>query len=268
MVDRQVEAADGTVIGWEESGCGRVVVLVHGGAVDARSWGLVRRLLPGSFRTVAVDRRGRRRSGRGEDATHTLDVEADDLLAVASALGGHVVVAAHSIGATIALEAMRRSAGLIAGAVLYEPPHPGAPSWQGQPPDMRAAIDDGRHDDALVIFLRDVVELTAGEIEAFRSSPGWARSVSLMWTLRREGASLRALDPDFSRYHDIRVPVELLVGGRTARHLVEVIEALARVLPDARVTALPGQGHGALLSAPQLVADAISTFCRRLDPGG
>jgi pimeloyl-ACP methyl ester carboxylesterase len=211
-----------------------------------------------------MDRRGRRLSGKGDDSGHSIDVEADDVLSVAQALGGHVVVAAHSIGATITLEALRRCGDLIAAAVLYEPPHPGAPSWQGQPPRMQAAMSEGRYEDALVIFLREVANRTAEEVALFRSSPLWQRAVDLVWTMRREGESARALDPDFARYAQISVPVELLVGERTARHLVEAAERLNRVLPNSHVTELPGQGHGALVAAPHLVAGAISDFIGRL----
>jgi pimeloyl-ACP methyl ester carboxylesterase len=237
---------------------------VHGAASDARSWALVRGLLRDGLRIAAMDRRGRGLSGKGDDAGHSLDVEADDVLSVAQALGGRVVVAAHSIGATITLEALRRSGDLIAGAVLYEPPHPGAPSWQGQPPHMQAAIREGRYEDALVIFLRDVTRLTAEEVVLFRSSRPWQRAVDLGWTLRREGESVQTLDPDFARYAQISVPVELLVGERTARHLVEATERLNRVLPNSHVTELPGQGHGALVTAPHLVAGAINDFIGRL----
>ena len=37
-----------------------------------------------------------------------------------------------------------------------------------------------------------------------------------------------------------------------------------RVIPNSHVTELPGQGHGALVGAPHLVADAINDFIGRL----
>ena len=85
--------------------------------------------------------------------------------------------------------------------------------------------------------------------------------------MSRESGSLYALDADVDRYASVDVPVRLLVGDRTAVHHRQAVDALARVIPDARVTVLEGQGHGALLQAPQLVADAIIDFLADL-PGG
>jgi pimeloyl-ACP methyl ester carboxylesterase len=94
----ETTSLDGTVIGWDESGSGTPVLLVHGGAWDSGVWspvraccrkdcGLQRWIVEGAVEVVV-----------GGDV-HSLDVEADDVLSVAEALGGGVVVVAHSIGA-------------------------------------------------------------------------------------------------------------------------------------------------------------------------
>ena len=36
---------------------------------------------------------------------------------------------------------------------------------------MNAALQDGRHDEALEAFLRDLVKLSPEELEAYRASP-------------------------------------------------------------------------------------------------
>lgn len=36
--------------------------------------------------------------------------------------------------------------------------------------------------------------------------------------------------------------------------------ALAACLPDARVVQLPGQGHNAMITAPELLANAVLSF--------
>lgn len=63
-----------------------------------------------------------------------------------------MVVVAHSIAATITLQALRRQDGVIAGAVLYEPPLPGLPAGLGSSEAMSAALGDGRYEDALEAF--------------------------------------------------------------------------------------------------------------------
>ena len=238
------------------------MLLVHGGASDSSVWSLMRPLLPVGLRVAAMDRRGRGRSGHGGHV-HSLDAEADDVLSVAEALGGGVVVVGHSIGATIALQALRRSDGLIRAATLYEPPLPGM--TPETPAAMIEALDGGRDDDALTIFLSEVVRLSDREIAALRASPMWESRVALIWTMRRESQSLLSHDRDLSRYGVIDVPVQLLVGTHTAPHHTEAILALTTVLPDAESTVLEGQGHAALVQAPQLVAGAIADLLRRID---
>ena len=258
-------APDGTVIGWDESGSGRPVCLVHGGAADSAIWSGVRALLPDGLRVAAMDRRGRGRSGRGDDERYSLEVEADDILCVAEALGGGIVVVAHSIAATITLQALRRADGLITGAVLYEPPLPGMESGLGSAQAMLAALEEGRDEDALVAFMANMVRMPAEDIAAYQASPVWASRVSMIWTMRRESSALAALDPDVARYSIIPGPVRFLVGSRTASHQAEAVSALANVVPNAAITTLDNQGHGAIVLAPGLVASAISDFLREVD---
>ena len=260
-------ATDGVVIGWEEAGEGRPLLLVHPGVADARAWGLVRQQLPDGLRVAAMDRRGRGRSGRADDVAYSLDVEAGDVVGVAEALGGGVVVVAHSIAATITLQALRRRSPAFVGAVLYEPPLPGMPAGPESSDAMNAALRDGRHDDALEAFLGDLVKQSPEELEAYRASPMRGCSARADLADESRSGSLYALDADVDRYASVDVPVRLLVGDRTAVHHRQAVDALAQVIPDARVTVLEGQGHGALLQAPQLVADAIIDFLADL-PGG
>ena len=186
------------------------------------------------------------------------------MLSVAEALGGDVVVVAHSIGATIALQALRRNDGLIRAAALYEPPLPGIGTTDPSEA-MIEALDAGRDEEALTIFLRDLVRLSDGEVAASRASPMWPSRVALIWTMRREGQSLSSHDHDPSQYSEIDVPVQLLVGTNTAPHHTEAILALTQVIPDTETTVLEGQGHAALVQAPALVAGAITDLLRRID---
>jgi pimeloyl-ACP methyl ester carboxylesterase len=129
---------------------------------------------------------------------------------------------------------------------------------------MLAALKDGRYEDALVAFVRDMVKLAPDEIDAYRASPAWGIGVDLIWTMRREGLALSGLDADITQYSRIDRPIQLLVGPRTARHRSQAVSALAGVLPNAETTVLQGQGHGALMQAPDLVARAITDFLLRV----
>jgi pimeloyl-ACP methyl ester carboxylesterase len=123
---------------------------------------------------------------------------------------------------------------------------------------MLAALDQGRDEDALEIFLRDMVKLDPPDLEAARASPGWSHRVEIIWTMRRETSALAQLDPNIERYGSIDQPVELVVGDQTARHHTEAVDALQATLRRAHTRVLPGQGHGALLRGPQLIAATIN----------
>ena len=189
---------------------------------------------------------------------YSFEQEADDLLAVAHALGGNVILVGHSLGAVIGLQALRRAGSLLAGAILYEPPHTGTPAQMETSEAMLTALDEGRDEDALVAFFREVAKFAPADIESYRASPTWPTRVSVVWTMRRESDAFTALDPDLSRYADIRCPIELLVGETTATFQRQAVEALASVLPNARITTLEGQGHTAHVRAPHLIADAVA----------
>jgi pimeloyl-ACP methyl ester carboxylesterase len=257
-------STDGTVIGWDEAGEGQPVLFVHGAVANGAVWGGVRALLPEGIRVAAMDRRGRGQSGKAENVPYSFESEADDVLAVARALGGNVILVAHSLGAVIALQALRRAGNLIAGAILYEPPHTGTPSQMETSEAMLTALDEGRDEDALIAFFREVAKFAPADLDAYRASAAWPTRVGLVWTMRRETGALNALDPDLSRYSGIRQPIELLLGETTAEFQKQAIEALAPVLPNARVTVLEGQGHAAHVQAPHLIAGAVARMVSRL----
>ncbi|WP_238009730.1 alpha/beta hydrolase [Dactylosporangium sp. AC04546] len=56
----------------------------------------------------------------------------------------------------------------------------------------------------------------------------------------------------------------LLLGGeRSPAHLAERLDALTAAIPHAERVTLPGQGHGANLSAPSAVARVVAGFVSR-----
>jgi hypothetical protein len=55
------------------------------------------------------------------------------------------------------------------------------------------------------------------------------------------------------------MPVLLQIGSESPRDLYAT-DALAAVLPNARIEALAGQAHEGMTTAPALYADAITRF--------
>jgi pimeloyl-ACP methyl ester carboxylesterase len=118
---------------WGPPGDG--LVLVHGGAAHSRWWDHVAPLLaePAGRRVVALDLTGHGDSGRRPD--YTLDVWAEETLAVADAAGAGTrpVVVGHSMGGMVALVAAQRFGDRLAGAVAIDTP------VREQPPEDIAA---------------------------------------------------------------------------------------------------------------------------------
>ena len=114
----QIISQDGTQIGYERSGAGSPLVLVHGGTADHTRWAPVLPALNRHFSVYAIDRRGRGASG--DAAAYTLEREFEDVTAVIEAIGGPVDLLGHSFGAVCALAAATRTPG-VRRLVLYEP---------------------------------------------------------------------------------------------------------------------------------------------------
>ena len=64
---------------------------------------------------------------------------------------------------------------------------------------------------------------------------------------------------DAEHYRRLDLPVLLQVGSESPRHLY-VTDALAAVLPDARIGELPGQAHEGMTTAPEMYAGAVVSF--------
>jgi pimeloyl-ACP methyl ester carboxylesterase len=256
---RRVTSADGTSIALERVTEGpAVLITVPGGPNGRRAWAAVAAMLEGTHSCWLMDRRGKGDSG--DTAPYSLEREYEDLAAATDAFEEPVTVAGHSTGAVCALGAAARGARLDR-LVLYEPPWPHA-GWQpttAHADEMDELIAAGQVEGALERGLREV-GLPAATIEAMRGGPGWADRVALVHTWPREIRALAQVSPDLGPLRSIAAPVLLLDGTISPPHHRQATAAIAAALPNASVTELPGQGHTALVTAPDLIADAIRRF--------
>lgn len=65
---------------------------------------------------------------------------------------------------------------------------------------------------------------------------------------------------DAERFKTLNTPTLLLLGGASPAHVRAGTEALHRALPHSRVVELPGQGHVAMDSAPELFTGEVLKF--------
>jgi pimeloyl-ACP methyl ester carboxylesterase len=238
-------------------GGGPPLVLIHGGFSDhVTNWQRVKPLLQDRFTVYAVARRG-----RGETSPtrgHSVDDEIADVVAVLHSVGEPVFLLGHSYGALCTLGAAARCPTGIRKLVLYEPPHPSAITPKTLAPLERIA-ERGDWDTLVETFMLDVLQVPAGEVEQIKGTPLWR-----VWTADAEASlnDLRALSRyefDATHYRLLGRPVQLLIGTASPR-AIYVTDALAAVLPNARITELEGQAHEGMTTAPAQFVAAISKF--------
>jgi len=253
-----VRSKDGTSIGFIRLGTGPSLVIVHGSITTGDAYLQFANILAKEFTCYVMDRRGR---GRSEDAAdYTIEREYEDVQALLKVAGTGTHLFGHSFGAIIALGAALNSS--IGRLILYEPPLPiRGPVAGSMLETYRATVEENRLDDALAFGLEHFAGTSAEEIALIRSRPHWSRQVSLAPSWIRELEAIDNLGPDLDRYMNLNMPVLLLTGSRSKEYpLRAAAEALSTTLPHASLECLQGQGHSAHLRAPQMLADAVTSF--------
>ncbi len=252
-----VVSPDGTVIGYESVGDGAPLVLVHGSTGTRARWSSVTPTLAQRYTVHAMDRRGRGLS-TAEAEPYSLHREAEDVAAVAEAVGGDVYIVGHSYGALAVLEAA-----LITSAfrriMLYEPPVP-SPDLNVTSPGGLARIktmSDPR--EILEAFYRETLHLSDAAIKDLADREFSYLAGSIAHTAGRELAEVRAYRAT-ERLTAITVPVRLLLGTESAVYLRAATAAVAARIPGATIVALPGQGHQAIDYDPQQFVRALVEF--------
>ena len=254
-------AEDGTRLGAATSGAGDALVLVHGASSDARQWSRVEPLLATRFRVVAMDRRGRGLSGPLR-AGHSLEVEYADVAAMAGSIDGPVHLLGHSSGARFALQAALRVSNL-ASLILYEPPDPEVIS-DAVLESLDRLEGAGDRVGILRLFLLDILDNGEDAFDFIRERPIWPIMLDNALTLPAELRASRHYRLDLAPLADLGVPTLVLIGELSGPEVQSPARRIAGSLPDAAVVTLPGQGHGAMLSAPELFASEVARFVHGL----
>jgi pimeloyl-ACP methyl ester carboxylesterase len=250
---------DGTDVHARVNGRGPVLLVLHAARDDGSAWGRVADQLSDRFRVMRVQRRQHRLD---VDGPCSIRDEVADVRTIAAGTRAPIVLVGHSSGAVVALEAMVASPARFAGAVLYEPPVITGPLLGG---DALARAQNaylaGKPGRALAYFLRDIVRVR-------RVSARLVGAVTAAVPKRRayvrpqldDCAAIDELGERIDTYARIDLPVLLLGGSRSPRHLGERMDVLEQVLPKSKRVILRGQGHHANILAPKAVAAVIDRF--------
>jgi pimeloyl-ACP methyl ester carboxylesterase len=255
----QITSSDGTVIGFQRSGAGQPLLLVHGATADHRRWSPISPHFEQQFSVYAMDRRGR--GGSGDSPDYDLMREAEDVAAVVEAIGEPAFVLGHSYGAICSLEASLLT-DKVSRLILYEPPIPtGLPLYPpGALDQMQALIDSGELEAALEVFFREVVRMPEHELEVYRQLPMWSGRIQLAPTIPGELAFDRTYRFNVEKFASLQVPTMLLLGGDSPQSARQAVELVDSALPNSRVVILPGQQHIAMDIDPELFVREVLHF--------
>jgi pimeloyl-ACP methyl ester carboxylesterase len=163
-----VPGADDTSITVTEVGRGPAILLLHAGSSDGSSWAVIAAALSERFRVLRFDRFTYRLHPPpvGE---HAMKGEVADVLAIASAVDGPLLLVGHSSGAVVALQSALAAPSRFAGLLLYEPPLAVDEPLGGDAlRRARAALDAGDPDAAMAIHMRDIVGSSATLVRLMR----------------------------------------------------------------------------------------------------
>jgi pimeloyl-ACP methyl ester carboxylesterase len=258
-----VPRAGGELIGERWVGPGPVVVLLHEGVTDRRSWAGVAALLSRTATVVAYDRRAFGESAPGtEPFTHV-----EDLLAVLDQVAdGKAWVVGASAGGGVALDAALIAPDRVAGLVLFAPAVSGAPEPEFDDATRRLGE---LYDQAEAAGNKDELNRLEtwiwldgpGEQEGRVSGPARELALDMNEIIMRndvpEDAGASGVDA-WSRLGELTLPVTVACGDLDASYLVVRSRALAERLPRGRHRVLPGTAHMPFLEQPQLVAQVIA----------
>ncbi len=250
-----VRSDDGVAISVQKAGAGPALLLIHGSMLNGSiSWGAVLPKLAEGFTVYAMDRRGRAPSDDAKQ--YSITNEVDDIVRVIEAIGGPVIVLAHSYGALVSLDALDRLKN-VSHLILYEPPVTLQSAETDVIANLEGALDAGNREELVTIFLRDQVRVPPEMIARRKSSPIWPLVLEIAPTLPRESRAVITYRPSTERLSNWKTPTTMLLGSLTVGLLRDAAFFVRDAIPGCQMIVLEGQGHAANLDAPDFFAGKI-----------
>jgi pimeloyl-ACP methyl ester carboxylesterase len=223
-------------------------------------WDDVRDQLARHVRVITPDQRGFGRSPLPPDEGPSVDVLADDVLAMLDGLGlERVVLGGCSMGGYVAMAVLRKAAERVDRLVLVDT-RPDADDFDRRAGRLAAAA---RIEEEGMAFLPDTLLpglLAAGTpdrradlVSDLRAMIVAQPAQGVVWALR--AMAERPDSHDVLRAFDR--PALVVVGERDALSPPQVARQLAALLPAAELVEVPGAGHLTPVETPDEVATTI-----------
>jgi acyltransferase len=241
-----VVSPDGTSIAFERSGKGRPVVVVGGGLNDRATFATLAGQLSQNFTVLNYDRRGRSHSGDGDRELYAIDREVEDLETMVNVAGDGCCVFANCTGGMLAARAAARSTG-IEKLALFEPPYcvvdDGPKITDSYLRRLRELIAAARNEDAIGLFQKEAVGLSAEVIAKARSHPAFPVVAALAPSLIYDATIAFENAVPVELMARISIPVLVLDGGNSPQWLQGACEAVAEAIPQGRHLRVEGVSH-------------------------
>jgi pimeloyl-ACP methyl ester carboxylesterase len=279
VVEKEAEAYDGTRLAYQEVGAGDVMLLCNGLVGSFGTWRHVYGFFADRLRILSWDYRGMYGSGEPGDSTRlrVQDHAADARAVMEREQVESVILTSWSMGVQIAFEIYRTMPERVRAMILicgtYGRPFETAFNWKGSGMVFPIAARALSHRPAAVSWLG----------RRFATSPGllrWARSVGLVGESLDEeiflemsrdfgGLDVRLYTAVFKELgrHDatdvltqVSVPTLIIAGEADPFTPRRVAEKMARRIPEAELTMVPGGTHFAPLEHPELINLRIEKF--------
>lgn len=267
-----------TVVGdfWPaESSC--VVLLLHGGGQTRHSWKRAgQNLSAAGIATVAVDARGHGDSEWSPQGIYSRARMADDIVAIAGAIGRPIVLVGASMGGLAALLASATLQGdRLLGLVLVDVvPNYEAAGGQRVFDFMGANLDGFATVDEAAEAIADYIPHRPGG----RASPGLEKNLRLVgerwfwhWdpvflsAAQEQGGSATRDDPTLQRVaRELTTPVMLLRGALSDVVSEDAVQSFLKSTPHAEVTELAAAAHTAAADSNDAFNAAVMDFVHRL----
>ena len=239
-------------------------MLIHGAAADHTTFRVVGPMFAERHAVHEVDRRGR---GASADASgYDIRREFEDVAAVVEAIadeaGSPVDVVGHSYGGRVGLGGALLTSNLRRLVVYEGAPAPAARPYQSPDilPRLVALRAEGRNEELLETFLREIVGMDDSDIAAYRTNPVWPLRVAAAPTIVREVEAEASAAAGLDELGQVSVPVLQILGGESREEFRLATEALDARLPRGRVVVIEGARHAAHHTHAPQFADAVESF--------
>lgn len=234
------------------------VVFLHGWACGIPYWDQVRALLPGEFRSIAVDLRGFGRSPKVATG-YTFYHHERDLLALVDELGlERFALVGHSLGGALALHFALAHAHLLSCLVVVD----SAAATEGNEFIANLAkklLDTGLSREEMTAMVRRwFYRIDDADLERFVDLALQAPPNALAESIT--GLTQRDMRPELEH---LNLPVKIFYGEHDRNRSLQEVTSLRDSLPDAELYILKNVAHCPQVEAPGEFTRELVDFLRR-----